>query len=69
MKFFSLIFFFVFIIMASSTSLRKDDEPCLIPYIYRPVCGSDGVTYSNSYALECERKKNPDLKLAHEGPC
>ncbi|RXG62181.1 hypothetical protein Avbf_17184 [Armadillidium vulgare] len=69
MKFFSVIFFFVFIIMASSTKLldsplyvtglRKDDEPCIIPFIYRPVCGSDGETYSNNYALECEQKKNP----------
>ncbi|KAL7637537.1 UNVERIFIED_CONTAM: hypothetical protein RMT77_012265 [Armadillidium vulgare] len=69
MKFFSVIFFFVFIIMVSSTSLRKDDEPCIIPFIYRPVCGSDGETYSNNYALECEQKKNPGLRKEHEGPC
>ncbi|RXG57092.1 hypothetical protein Avbf_11965 [Armadillidium vulgare] len=51
------------------TGLRKDDEPCIIPFIYRPVCGSDGETYSNNYALECEQKKNPGLRKEHEGPC
>ncbi|KAL7637536.1 UNVERIFIED_CONTAM: hypothetical protein RMT77_012264 [Armadillidium vulgare] len=69
MKFFSVIFFFVFIVMASSASFRNDGTQCAIPFILSPVCGTDGVTYDNNWALECEQKKNPGLRKKHQGPC
>ncbi|KAK1932405.1 Ovoinhibitor [Phytophthora citrophthora] len=37
--------------------------------IWRPVCGSDGVTYPNSCFLGIESCKNPDITQVHEGEC
>ncbi|KAB7494611.1 Thrombin inhibitor rhodniin [Armadillidium nasatum] len=51
------------------TGFRNEGQQCAIPFILRPVCGSNGVTYDNNWALECEQRKNPGLRLAHEGPC
>jgi len=38
---------------------------CICPAVYTPVCGLDGVTYSNACSAKCEG--NTDKKC--EGPC
>ncbi|KAJ0174480.1 hypothetical protein K1T71_009588 [Dendrolimus kikuchii] len=44
--------------------------PCVCTRNFRPVCGSDGRTYSNACLLNCERSKgNTDLTVAKEGSC
>ena len=42
----------------------------MCPRNYKPVCGSDGITYSNACVLECTKcKENPDLTVAYQGEC
>jgi len=47
-----------------------DDEGfCMCTTEYRPVCGSDGITYGNICEFNCERNKHPTLAVAHFGKC
>ena len=43
--------------------------PTICPALYAPVCGNNGVTYSNSCELGVAACKNPRIKKAHDGPC
>ena len=42
----------------------NDDEPMFCPEVYEPVCGVDGVTYSNSCFAGLE-----NVQVAYEGEC
>ncbi|KAM9061346.1 serine protease inhibitor Kazal-type 9 [Sarcophilus harrisii] len=46
----------------------KDPPSC--PRNFRPICGSDGITYANT-CLFCHAamKSDGNLKSKHRGPC
>jgi hypothetical protein len=42
----------------------RNAKPCIVPLIWMPVCGANGVTYSNKYAAKCA-----SVRVVHEGKC
>ena len=67
---FLLDWYFWYIIGHKSET--QDCSNWICTYVYRPVCGSDGKTYSNECSLEntaaCKDGKQ-DLVIASEGAC
>ncbi|CAH2044128.1 unnamed protein product, partial [Iphiclides podalirius] len=44
-------------------------QHCTCPRSAKPVCGSDGNTYTNPCLLNCASEAEPSLFLQHPGPC
>ncbi|RLN93248.1 hypothetical protein BBJ28_00017017 [Nothophytophthora sp. Chile5] len=59
-------------IVASSSSLESEAGSCdnlVCPMNYAPVCGSNGVTYSNTCMLNIAKCKDASITQAGDGKC
>ncbi|KAF1774433.1 Kazal domain [Phytophthora cactorum] len=53
----------------STDSSESTGCPDVCIEIFRPVCGSDGITYANSCFLGIASCNDPSITLAHNGAC
>ncbi|BFZ10128.1 hypothetical protein BsWGS_13167 [Bradybaena similaris] len=60
----------IVVVCCSETTTTADPcaGPIACPFIFKQVCGSDGLTYSNSCELKA-RTCGHGVTVAHEGPC
>ncbi|XP_046437987.1 serine protease inhibitor dipetalogastin-like [Daphnia pulex] len=44
---------------------------CKIPKSYKPLCGVNGISYTNLKALQCHNKASPGnmIRIAYKGRC
>nr|XP_053655889.1 turripeptide Lol9.1-like [Cherax quadricarinatus] len=59
----------VLVLLPLTQSTSQCAQACIA--LYAPVCGTDGVTYSNSCFLGIAACENPqlNLRIAHQGKC
>lgn len=56
-------------IIGAAIDPRRNDRSCICTREYEPLCGTNGVTYSNNCLFNCGKAKNPELEIDHYGVC
>ncbi|KAG5891319.1 hypothetical protein JTB14_036887 [Gonioctena quinquepunctata] len=65
---FILLFCGLFVLLAIS---KAEEHVCICPRHFRPICASDGNTYSNECIFKCHMKKLgvENLEIVADGSC
>lgn len=63
-----ITFAFVFLLISNFVQSQRNGS-CLCGYYYQPVCGTNGVSYSNLCFLNCDSRKNPCIQKVSDGKC
>lgn len=61
-----MVFSFALFLVVIDIAHTEDKRVCICTRVYRPVCGSDGMTYDNITCMKC---KNPAAAIIKYGPC
>ncbi|GAB6030837.1 hypothetical protein CHUAL_007674 [Chamberlinius hualienensis] len=65
-----ILLFVIAIVFAQKEEISlKPVKICQLTKNIRPVCGTDGKTYTNVSFLKCAANDKPDLAVKHEGEC
>lgn len=74
----SLKYFFVVIgivlavmhsVHSASLEVPIEENGCICTRELFPICGANGITYSNLCMFECEKEKHKELEMLFEGDC
>lgn len=60
----------VFLVIVAQICASQTDAACPCTREYRPLCGSDGITYNNPCLLRCAAfTSRQEIKIAKSVPC